>query len=108
MGRFSPSEHEVNKTFAQRRTTFADDLDVPLEELLEAALAAELAPAPVLPGMPRVRRRPPSCLPRNDQDQRAIEEIRQTLSSMFGVPPTTVTLRVKAISGVMYFGSARR
>ena len=63
------------------RAAFADYLDVPLEETLQAALAAELAPAPALPGMPRVR--PPSCLPRNDQDQRAIEEVRQTLSSMF-------------------------
>lgn len=76
------SEGSDRRSAAQRSPTVADDLDVPLEEILEAALAAELAPAPALPGMPRAQRRPRS-LPRNDQDQRAIEAAQQTLTSMF-------------------------
>ena len=72
-----------NRCAAQRRAAFADYLDVPLEEILEAAVAAELAPAPALPGMPRGQRRQSGCLPRNDQDQRAIEEVQLTLTSMF-------------------------
>lgn len=80
-------EGDDRRSAAKWRAPVADYLDVPLEDILEAASAAELAPAPALPGMPRVRRRPPSCLPRNDQDQRAIEEVQQTLSSsMFASP----------------------
>jgi len=76
------------RSTARPRAPLADDLDGPPEEILAAALAAELAPAPTLPGMPRLRRRPTSCLPRNDQDQQAIEEVRQTLGSMFASTST--------------------
>ena len=72
-----------HRSASRRRTAFADYLNVPLKEFLEAALTAELAPAPALSGMPRLRGRPSGCLPRNDQDQRAIEEVQQTLNSMF-------------------------
>jgi len=72
-----------NRSASRRREALADYLNVPLKEILDAALAAELAPAPALPGMPRVRQRLPRGFPRRDQDQRAIKEVQQTLSSMF-------------------------
>jgi len=66
-------EGGARRSAAQRRAPPTDYLNVPLKEFLEAALTAELAPAPALSGMPRLRGRPSGCLPRNDQDQRAIE-----------------------------------
>jgi hypothetical protein len=71
------------RSAAQRRAPSTDYLNVPLKEFLEAALAAEPAPVRALPGMPKVRRLRPNCLPSNDQDQQAIEAVQQTLGSMF-------------------------
>ena len=86
-----------NRSAAKRHAAFADYLDVPLNELLDGALAAELAPAPALAGMPRVRRRLPRDFPRRDQDQRAIKEVQQTLSSMFA--STSALLRGMKLLG---------
>ena len=88
------------RSTAKQRAAFADSLDVPLEEVLDAALAAEFAPAPALPGMPRARRRPPSRFPKSDQDQRAIEEVQQTLSTLLFTSHSAVLRGLKFLARV--------
>ena len=71
------------------RPAFNDDLEVPLDEIFKAALAAELSPVsvpPAPPGTPRVRKPSPSGFQTDNQERQAVEEIRQTLSSMFTSP----------------------
>src|SRR5256712_2379767 len=48
-----------NRSASRRREALADYLNVPLNEILDAALAVELAPAPARPVVPRRSQRPP-------------------------------------------------